>query len=82
MNIDEDDFSDEYDMMDDDDEEAQVARRNQRKQDRQPKKKYMELLQRVVDREEDEVAISLDDLAKVCNNWDSLEAKLLMFVVR
>jgi DNA replication licensing factor MCM7 len=54
MNIDEDDFSDEYDFMDEDDEEGKV-----------PKLKYKELLQKVADRYEEEITIDLDDLAKV-----------------
>ncbi|PSS12809.1 hypothetical protein M430DRAFT_20724 [Amorphotheca resinae ATCC 22711] len=64
MNIDEDDFSDEYDFMDDDDEEGRDARRKERSQAKQPKLKYVELLQKVADRYEDEITIDLDDLAK------------------
>jgi DNA replication licensing factor MCM7 len=65
MNIDEDDFSDEYDFMDDDDEEGQNSRRQARSQAKQPKLKYADLLQKVADRYEDEITIDLDDLAKV-----------------
>ena len=65
MNIDEDDFSDEYDFMDDDDDEGQNARREARAQARAPKQKYVELLQKIADRVEDEITIDLDDLAKV-----------------
>jgi DNA replication licensing factor MCM7 len=65
MNIDEDDFSDEYDFMDDDDDEGQNARREARTQAKTPKLKYVELLQKVADRVEDEITIDLDDLAKV-----------------
>ncbi len=65
MNIDEDDFSDEYDFMDDDDEEGQNARRRTRAQDKTPKLKYMDLLQKIADRYEDEITIDLDDLATV-----------------
>lgn len=65
MNIDEDDFSDEYDFMDDDDEEGQNARREARSQAKMPKLKYKDLLQKVADRYEDEITIDLDDLAKV-----------------
>jgi DNA replication licensing factor MCM7 len=72
MNIDEDDFSDEYDFMDDDDEEeGQNARRKARTEAKQPKLKYAELLQKVADRYEEEITIDLDDLAKVgfsCNS--------------
>jgi DNA replication licensing factor MCM7 len=67
MNIDEDDFSDEYDFMDDDDEEGQNARREARSQAKIPKLKYKELLQKVADRYEDEITIDLDDLAKVAS---------------
>jgi DNA replication licensing factor MCM7 len=66
MNIDEDDFSDEYDFMDDDEEEeGQNARRDARSQAKMPKLKYKDLLQKVADRYEDEITIDLDDLAKV-----------------
>ena len=65
MNIDEDDFSDEYDFMDDDDDEGQNARREARKQAQMPKLKYLDLLQKVADRYEDEITVDLDDLAKV-----------------
>jgi DNA replication licensing factor MCM7 len=64
MNIDEDDFSDEYDFMDDDD-EAQNTRRRTRSQAKEPKLKYMEVLRKVADRYEDEITIDLDDVAKV-----------------
>lgn len=64
MNIDEDDFSDEYDFMDEDDDEAQNARRRIRSQAKEPKLKYMDILQKVADRYEDEITIDLDDLAK------------------
>jgi DNA replication licensing factor MCM7 len=64
MNIDEDDFSDEYDFMDDDDEEGNT-RREARSQAKIPKLKYKDLLQKVADRYEEEITIDLDDLAKV-----------------
>jgi DNA replication licensing factor MCM7 len=64
MNIDEDDFSDEYDFMDEDDEDGN-ARREARNQAKVPKLKYKELLQKVADRYEEEITIDLDDLAKV-----------------
>jgi DNA replication licensing factor MCM7 len=67
MNIDEDDLSDEYDFMDEDDEEEQHARRRTRTQARVPKLKYLELLQRVSDRYEEEITIDLDDVEEVCN---------------
>lgn len=65
MNIDEGDFSDDYDFMDDDDDEGQDARRRTRAQTKAPKLKYMEVLQKVADRFEDEITIDLDDLAQV-----------------
>ena len=65
MNIDEDDFSDEYDFMDDDDAPGGNARREARSQAKMPKTKYKDLLQKVADRYEEEITIDLDDLAKV-----------------
>lgn len=65
MNIDEDDLSDEYDFMDDDDDEGQDARRRTRSQGKMPKLKYLDLLQKISDRMEEEITIDLDDLAKV-----------------
>jgi DNA replication licensing factor MCM7 len=65
MTIDDDDFSDEYDFMDDDDDEGQNTRREARKQSQMPKLKYLDLLQKIADRYEDEITIDLDDLAKV-----------------
>jgi DNA replication licensing factor MCM7 len=65
MNLDEDDFSDEYDFMDDDEEEGQSARQEARRQSKIPKLKYKDLLQKIADRYEDEITIDLDDLAKV-----------------
>lgn len=65
MNIDDDDLSDEYDFADSD-EEAQNTRRAARKESSIQKLKYMDILQRIANREEDEVTIELDDLAEVC----------------
>ncbi len=73
MNIDDDDFSDEYDFMDDDEEEGQASRRRTRNQANQPKLKYAELLQKVADRYEDEITIELDDLAKVKRDWPPIK---------
>lgn len=68
MNIDEDDFSDDYDFMEDDDDEEEPAstRRRPKPAAKQPTLKYVELLQKIADRVEDEITIDLDDLAKVC----------------
>lgn len=65
LNIDEDGLSDEYDFMDDiaDGNGRQTNRRTGK--DRDPKKKYMEMLQRVADRHTSEVIIELDDLDAV-----------------
>lgn len=65
MSIDEDDLSDEYDFMDDDEEDGHNARRQAKSQAKMPKLKYLDLLQKVADRYEDEITIDLDDLAKV-----------------
>jgi DNA replication licensing factor MCM7 len=65
MNIDEDDLSDDYDFMDDDDDQGQGTRRQAKSQAKLPKLKYLDLLQKVADRYEDEITIELDDLAKV-----------------
>lgn len=65
MTIDEDDFSDEDDLMEEDDDQAQ-ARRRTRAQEKEPRTKYMDILQKVADRRENEVTIELDDVAKVC----------------
>ncbi|CAL3962119.1 hypothetical protein PZA11_000634 [Diplocarpon coronariae] len=64
MNIDEDDFSDDYDFMDDDDEERQNTRIQSRAQAKAPKLKYVEILQKIADRNEEEITIDLDDLAQ------------------
>ncbi|RDL40033.1 DNA helicase [Venustampulla echinocandica] len=64
MNIDQDDLSDEYDFMDDDDVQGQNARRQTSSQSKMPKLKYLDLLQKVADRYEDEITIDLDDVAK------------------
>ncbi|KIN03899.1 hypothetical protein OIDMADRAFT_102269 [Oidiodendron maius Zn] len=65
MRLDENNWSDdEYDFVDDEDEDGENARRSARIQSKQPKLKYMELLQQVANRYEDEITIELDDLAK------------------
>ncbi|MCJ1227513.1 Mcm2-7 hexameric complex component [Toensbergia leucococca] len=62
LNIDEDALSDEYDFMDDVAQPNGNASTRRREKDRDPKKKYMEILQKVVDRQIDQVTIELDDL--------------------
>jgi len=63
MNLDEDDFSEDYDFMDDSDDAEQ--QRERRAAERLPQKKYITLLQRVADRMEKEITIDLDDLVVV-----------------
>lgn len=75
LDIDGDGTSDEYDFMDD------VAggkeTRNPNAQYKEPKRKYMDMLQKVADRQMDEVTIELDDLDNVYNllNFSSFSAK-------
>lgn len=64
MHIDEDNLSDEYDFMD---EEADGAGGDDsRRRSKEPVLKYLELLRKIADRDENEIIIDLDDLAKVC----------------
>ncbi len=62
MNLDDDD--EDYDFLDSDDEAnvAQRARRAAKQRAREPIHKYMELLQKVADREQDEITVDLADL--------------------
>lgn len=69
LNIDEDDLSDEYVMVDDERDGNRTVRRPG--QGGQTKKKYMEMLQKVADRQISEVTIELDDLEKVCVLYSS-----------
>lgn len=62
LHIDGDGTSDEYDFMDDVDDEEGVQRSRRR---REPKLKYMQMLQDVADRERNNILIELDDLATV-----------------
>ena len=63
LDIDGDGTSDEYDFMDDVTGDKQT--RNQNKQYKEPKRKYIDMLQKVADRQTDEVTIELDDLDNV-----------------
>ena len=67
LNIDEDGTSDEYDFMDDvaDGKAARHAARQ-----KEPKRKYMDMLQKVADRQIGEVTIELDDLDNVSEPSD------------
>lgn len=62
-NVDLDDDSDEYDFMDD--AETQNRRQREKARSRSPQHKYKDLLQKLADREADEVVIDLDDLYTV-----------------
>ena len=64
INIDEDDLSDEYDFMDEDDAAAE-QRRSRQKQQRLPRHKYIDLLQKLADRQIETIEIDLDDLDQV-----------------
>ena len=57
-------MSDEYDFMDED-EEAEGRRTRDRARRRLPQYKYREMLQKLADRQIDEVVVELDDLATV-----------------
>ncbi|OJK03681.1 hypothetical protein ASPACDRAFT_21902 [Aspergillus aculeatus ATCC 16872] len=59
LNLEEDGTSDEYDFMDDVEDGAQRPGRRRR----EPKLKYMQLLQDVADRERTNILVELDDLA-------------------
>jgi len=63
LHLEEDGLSDEYDFMEDVDNEKESQRRP--RQYPEPKTKYMDMLQQVVDRKFSEVTIELDDLENV-----------------
>jgi DNA replication licensing factor MCM7 len=65
LNLQDDNLSDEYDFMDDEDSEGRTTRQRAQNRAKEPKLKYLELLQSIADRYEDEITIDLDDLAKV-----------------
>ena len=59
LNLDGDHTSDEYDFMDDaDDDRTRSSRR--------PKRKYMDMLQEVANRDRQNIVVELDDLQEVC----------------
>lgn len=60
--------SDEYDFMDDANGEEDSRRRARR---REPKRKYIELLQDVADRKRDHLYIDLDDLDEVRHRFNA-----------
>lgn len=63
LHLEEDGLSDEYDFMEDVEEGKAI--RSKPGQYPDPKKKYMDMLQRVADRKLSEVMIELDDLENV-----------------
>jgi len=63
LNIDEDGLSDEYDFMDD--VTTEKGQRRRTAQGKEARQKYMDMLQKVADRELDQVTIELDDLDNV-----------------
>jgi DNA replication licensing factor MCM7 len=63
LNIDEGRTSDEYDFMDDVDDEGANTRGARRR--REPKLKYMQVLQDIANRDKSHILIELDDLATV-----------------
>ena len=79
VNIEEDDLSDEYDFMDDDD-DAQQRRRAEKTRRRAPQYKYMDIMQKLANREIEEVCIDLEDLATVRPTSSARDALLLKLV--
>ena len=67
VNIEEDDLSDEYDFMDEDD-DAQQRRQAEKARRRAPQHKYRDVLQKLANREVEEICVDLDDLATVRPN--------------
>ena len=65
LNLDEDDISDDYDFMEDAEGQSNGRRRASNSRNREPRRKYLEVLQKVADREISEICIDLDDLAEV-----------------
>lgn len=64
LHIDEDGTSDEYDFMDDiEEEDGRPGRTSRRRRD--PKNKYMQILQDVANRDRTDILIELDDLDTV-----------------
>ena len=65
LNLDGDDISDDYDFMDDADGRSNGRRRPQRTESQRSRKKYIEMLQHIADRQLSEICIDLDDIATV-----------------
>jgi DNA replication licensing factor MCM7 len=70
LNIDGDRTSDEYDFMDDVDDEGAGTHGASRR--REPKLKYMQILQDIANREVSNIVIELDDLDVVRANKNSV----------
>lgn len=71
LHIDGDTTSDEYDFMDDVEQNGAGGRTERRR--REPKQKYMQVLQEVADRERNQILIELDDLETVSKPKDAIE---------
>ena len=71
LNIDEGRTSDEYDFMDDVDDVEGANTRGARRR-REPKLKYMQVLQDIANRDTSHILIELDDLATVSNQNEYL----------
>jgi DNA replication licensing factor MCM7 len=89
LNLGEDGQSDEYDFMDESDDGAAGQRSRRQEHNRDPKKKYMQMLQDVADRATSQITIDLDDLDAVgilrkrldgmeelMRNWEQYEKSL------
>ncbi|EAU34895.1 DNA replication licensing factor mcm7 [Aspergillus terreus NIH2624] len=72
LHIDGERTSDEYDFMDDVEDENGATRERSGRRNREPKLKYMQVLQDVADRERNNILIELDDLATVPRPFLSL----------
>lgn len=68
LHIDGDATSDEYDFMDDVEQEGARRQGRTQRRRREPKQKYIQMLQEVADRERNHVLIELDDLETVSND--------------
>ncbi|KAI9833461.1 MAG: Mcm2-7 hexameric complex component [Sarea resinae] len=74
LHIEDDNLSDEYDFMD----EVSGDNQSRAAASKDPKRKYMELLQKVADRETSEIIIELDDLQEFEKSLDDNEGPTLV----
>lgn len=65
LNINEDDLSDDYDFMDDAEDMRSNRQRNGHIRTKESRKKYMDILQQIADRQLSEICVELDDLDTV-----------------